>query len=192
MSRGQGTGQGLSRWARQGSSRWLLHWGLMPLLVMLLSSCGPSQPPVQRVNATVQRVMSGHTLSVTIPTLDPVSQQSVRLLGIDAPNPKQKPWGEEALNRLQALVDEGQIQLEFDLQPQDSYKRLLAYVWQGDRLLNQALVAQGYALAAPRLPNIRYDERLKRAQETARLSGLGIWNPANPLRQTPTEFRETL
>jgi micrococcal nuclease len=78
------------------------------------------------------------------------------------------------------------------LQQQDQYQRVLAYVWQGKLLLNQALVAQGYALASSRLPNVHYEERLKRAQESARLGGLGLWNPQNPMRQTPEEFRGTL
>ncbi|NJM56732.1 MAG: thermonuclease family protein [Synechococcales cyanobacterium RU_4_20] len=89
-------------------------------------------------------------------------------------------------------TDKPSVELEVDLQQQDEYQRVLAYVWQDNQLLNQVMIAQGHALAASRLPNVRYEERLKRAQESARLSGLGLWDPQNPMRQTPVEFRGTL
>ena len=78
------------------------------------------------------------------------------------------------------------------MQRQDQYGRLLVYAWRDGQLINEALVAAGQAMTSSRLPNIRYEERLQRAQETARISGLGLWDPNNPMRQTPAEFRETL
>jgi micrococcal nuclease len=56
-------------------------------------------------------------------------------------------------------------------------------------LLNEQLVKEGYVLAAPRSPNKKYDSRIARAQEYARLMGYGIWNPDQPMRLTPAEFR---
>ncbi len=170
------------------------------LLSVLLWGCNGTSANTTVLEARVQKVVSGHTLEVTIPSLDPARIQRVRLIGIDAPNSAQRPWGPEAQKFLQAELNDQRpnasekpsIQLEVDLQQQDQYQRVLAYVWQDGQLINEVLVAQGYALASSRLPNIRYEERLGQAQETARLSGLGIWNPANPMRQTPTEFRKTL
>ena len=51
------------------------------------------------------------------------------------------------------------------------------------------MVAEGLALFQPRSLATKYDERLERAQEWARLMGLGIWNPDKPMRQSPSEFR---
>ena len=163
-----------------------------------MSSCSNSSETYTLYEAEVQRVASGHSLEVTLPQIDPARIQQVRLIGIDAPNPAQEPWGPAARQFLEAQLErpeaggKARIQLEVDLQQQDQYGRLLAYAWHGDQLLNEAVVSSGQALASSRLPNIRYEERLQRAQETARLRGLGLWDPNNPMRQTPAEFRKTL
>jgi micrococcal nuclease len=102
-----------------------------------------------------------------------------------------------AKNRLEQMIGkviDGQVVLqsvfiEADVQEKDASGRWLAYVWYDGILLNEQLVAQGYVLAAPRSPNNKYDERIARAQEYARLMGYGIWNPNQPMRLTPAEFR---
>ncbi|NEO65052.1 MAG: thermonuclease family protein, partial [Moorea sp. SIO4G2] len=48
---------------------------------------------------------------------------------------------------------------------------------------------KGCALASPLAPNNKYDHKIARAQEYARIMGYGIWNPDQPLRLTPAEFR---
>ncbi|XGV97815.1 MAG: thermonuclease family protein [Leptolyngbya sp. BL-A-14] len=56
-------------------------------------------------------------------------------------------------------------------------------------MLNEALVAAGYAIVTPHPPNSKYDQRLAQAQEHARVLGLGLWNPKQPIRLNPAEFR---
>nr|WP_250125489.1 thermonuclease family protein [Chroococcidiopsis sp. CCMEE 29] len=73
----------------------------------------------------------------------------------------------------------------------DTFGRRLAYVWQDGVLLNEKLVKEGYVLRVTRSPNHKYDQRLARAQEWARLMGLGVWNPEQPMRLTPAEFRRS-
>jgi micrococcal nuclease len=159
-------------------------------LALALASCQPRLRPQSSLTpATVQQIVSGNTLEVIVPGLANNQIQRVRLIGLDSPNPAQRPWGKAAMDFLRDL-DKQTVQLEFDLERQDPYDRLLAYVWYGDQLINLAMVAQGYALMDSPLPNIRYETQLRRAQESARLQGLGIWDPANPMRQTPDEFRE--
>jgi len=51
------------------------------------------------------------------------------------------------------------------------------------------MVKRGYALAKPRSPNTKYDQRLANAQAWARIMGVGIWDPEQPMGITPTEFR---
>jgi micrococcal nuclease len=81
------------------------------------------------------------------------------------------------------------VVLEPDVQEKDSTGRWLAYVWHNNVLVNEQLVKEGYVLAAPRSPNNKYDTRIARAQEYARIMGYGIWNPSQPMRLTPAEFR---
>ncbi|MDX2100370.1 MAG: thermonuclease family protein [Leptolyngbyaceae cyanobacterium bins.59] len=170
---------------------------LLGCLVLLLSACqappSPSGPFVR-----VERVISGQTLEI-LGLKDENTTQRVRLIGIEAPDLEQQPWGFQAQARLEELIGSKSrstfaeplplVMLETDLEEQDSRDRKLAYVWQNGVLLNEQLVAEGLALVSPQAPNAKYDQRLMHAQEKARLLGLGIWNPENPMRQTPSEFR---
>ena len=161
---------------------------LLPLLPLLLQGCQSATTP-QGLKVKVAQVVSGQTLEVTGIGEQPARATRVRLVGIDAPDLQQQPWGKAAKDRLEAMIGSQTVLLEFDVQDKDSFGRLLAYVWQDKILLNERLVAQGYVLSVPRSPNHKYDQRLDRAQEWARLMGQGIWNPEKPMRLTPTEFR---
>ncbi|MEM8604589.1 MAG: thermonuclease family protein [Cyanobacteria bacterium P01_H01_bin.121] len=165
------------------------------LFTLTLTQCQAPEPS-QRTLATLQRVVSGDTLEVSGLGEQPALIQTVRLIGIDAPDLVQQPWGEAARTYLQESLARPkdpaaarQIDLEYDLQTSDRFGRQLAYVWSGTTLLNQDLVAQGHALATPYFPNVRYETDLQAAQEAARLIGRGIWDPTLPLRETPAEFR---
>ena len=174
------------RWLRRATA--LLVWASLSL--SLLTGCQTAlQPRESLVTATVQQVISGNTLEVIVPSLANNQIQRVRLIGLDAPLPAQRPWGKEAMDFLRQ-VDKETVQLEFDQEQRDAYDRFLGYIWHNGQLINLAMVAEGHALVNSRLPNVRYESQLQRGQEAARLQGLGIWNPANPMRQTPSEFRE--
>lgn len=137
----------------------------------------------------VERVVSGQTLEGVDTLQQQALLQRVRLLAIEAPDMKQRPWGLQAQKRLQQLIGEKPVLLESDQEAKDQFERRLAYVWQDGVLLNEQLVSEGYALFVPRSPNNKYDQRLIRAQEYARLMGRGIWNPEKPMRLTPAEYR---
>lgn len=115
----------------------------------------------------------------------------VRLVGIDAPDFGQRPWGDESRQVLADLIgdQEKSVILEFDVSAKDQIGRTLAYVWKDQQLLNEQIIKQGYALFVGRSPNHKYDQRLERAQQWARLMGKGIWNPEEPMRVSPAEFR---
>ncbi len=166
----------------------LIKLFVVPLsLLLFLQSCQSAQ--MQGVEVKVQRVVSGQTLEVTGVGEKPYSITRVRLIGIDAPDLQQQPWGEAAKQRLEAIALNQFVLLEFDVQDQDTFGRRIAYVWQDSVLLNEKLVAEGYVLILRRSPNNKYDQRLERAQEWARLMGRGIWNPQKPMRLTPAQFR---
>lgn len=164
---------------------------------LLLTSCQPNRND-NAITVQVQRIVSGHTIEVVDPTRQPPRSDRVRLIGIEAPDLKQHPWGAAAKARLEQILSTktGQqlvlipVILEPDVKPEpDNAGRWPAYVWQNDVLINEQLVKEGFVLAAPRVPNNKYDTRLARAQEYARIMGYGIWNPAQPMRLTPAEFR---
>jgi micrococcal nuclease len=113
----------------------------------------------------------------------------VRLIGLDAPAINQIPWGYAAREYLQELAGEQTLRLEFDRQREDQYQRWLAYAWRDGMLINEQLLQQGHAIAVSRYPNTKYQQRFTHAREEARLLGRGIWNPEQPMRQTPAEFR---
>lgn len=158
------------------------------------------------MHVRVARVLSGQTLEVEdigdatkMTSSPPPSERNaytprsslkVRLVGIDAPDVQQQPWGGEAKQRLEAMISGKTVLLEFDRQQKDTFGRHLAYVWHNGLLLNEQLVKEGYVLWVARSPNHKYDQRFENAGAWAKLMGLGIWNPAQPMRLTPAEFRK--
>jgi micrococcal nuclease len=168
-----------------------LVWGIICLLITL-TGCQPAAMP-QGDWVKVSRVVSGQTLEVIDPRGQTTIAERVRLLGVDAPAWTQEPWQTYAKERLEQLLGEDKaVLLESDIEKQvesqDQTTLRLAYLWKNNELLNEKLVEEGWVLAIGRSPNTKYEARLTRAQEKARLLGIGIWNPKNPMRQTPDEF----
>ncbi len=60
-----------------------------------------------------------------------------------------------------------------DVTPNDRYGRVLAYVWIDSTLVNEAMVKNGWAVLYTVPPNIKYANRLERAQKEARARALG-------------------
>ena len=149
----------------------------------------------------VNRVVSGHTIEVQSTTN--ALNQTIRLIGIQAPDRSQTPWGEDSQAYLETLLLGQTVQLSFgsrgsDEHPNagmesetiDDYGRQWAYVWFNDQLVNQQLLADGMVLLEERSPHLHYGQQFSHAQHRARILGLGLWNPENPMRQTPREFRQ--
>ncbi|MGA9380390.1 MAG: thermonuclease family protein [Phormidium sp.] len=156
---------------------------------LLLGGCQSTKTP-QGVTLKVERIVSGQTLEVIDPQKQTDSNLRVQLIGVSAPDLRQRPWGEVARERLEEMIAEKPVLLESDLELKDQFDRQLAYVWQDGKLLNEQLLLEGRALFRPRSLNRKYDERLERAQEYARIMGLGVWNPDQPLRLPPEQFRQ--
>ncbi|KJH70210.1 thermonuclease family protein [Aliterella atlantica] len=150
-------------------------------LVIFLASCQPNIAP-QGMTVEVQKVISGQTLEVAATNRQIMK---VRLIGIDAPDLRQQPWGKAAKAGLEAMLIGKRAVIELEAQP-DEFGRRLAYIWCDRLLINEEIVNQGYVLASPQG---KYAQRLILAQEWARLMERGIWNPSQPMRLTPAEFR---
>lgn len=164
---------------------------VLACFLLLLVGCQPQKKTenISLIQVKVVRVVSGQSFEVLGMGNQPNLVSQVRLVGVDAPDLRQRPWGDTSKERLEALIADQPIMLEFDIEAKDKTGRTLAYVWKDGVLLNEQLVKDGYALFAARSPNHKYDLKLERAQQWARLMGQGIWDSEKPMRQSPSEFR---
>lgn len=132
-------------------------------------------------------VHDGDTVSVTING----KQEKVRLIGIDAPEIGQKPWGQESKRHLESILKNTsqKVRMEFDVEKTDQHGRILAYLWTADKsLINLMMVKNGYAMLYTVPPNVKYAEEFRKAQAEARERGRGIWGE-DGLNQMPRDYR---
>lgn len=128
---------------------------------------------------------------------------TVRLVGIDTPeskpNKRAKLQSRESKKDINTIVQLGKkakafteslllkkkigkrkifktVYLEFDVQPQDRYGRLLAYVWLPDgRMLNKEIICGGYAYPLTIPPNVKYEKLFRKCFKEAAEKGIGLW-----------------
>lgn len=149
--------------------------------------------PGEALGGQVIRVTDGDT--VTVATDDGKVEQ-VRYIGIDCPethHPRRRveELGREASQYNESLVLGKRVLLEFDQQRRDRYGRTLAYLWLtgegGAVMVNELLVAEGYALPYAFPPNLRYTGLFREAFNRARSSGKGLWGRARGRLFTPAQ-----
>jgi micrococcal nuclease len=157
---------------------------LMMFLVSASAGCAAQQSSSQPASGCrVSLVSDGDSLRCQ-------DGRRVRLIGVDAPEALQRPYGGRSRAALQRLVPLGtDIRLESDLRPTDQYRRQLAYVWVGPSLVNEVMVRDGWAVLYTVPPNVKYAARLERAQREARARGAGLWAEQG-FECLPTDFRQ--
>ena len=119
-------------------------------------------------------------------------EQRCRLIGIDAPETGQEPWGLRAHEHLRKILKDlhWQVSVEIGLEQFDKYNRLLVYLWtKDDQLINEQMILDGYAVLFTFQPNSKYAGRFNKAQNIAREKKLGIWGP-NGLTETPVDYKK--
>lgn len=149
----------------------------------LLAGQTPRAPRVAPSNITciVAKLADGDSFTCT-------DGRQVRLLLIDTPELAQTPWGQMARRQLESLVRPGtKVRLELDRTAVDRYRRTLAYVWVDTVMVNETMVANGWAVVLA-YENVRHLERLQRAERTAREAKRGFWQ-AWAFRCRPVDFR---
>lgn len=144
-------------------------------------------------SCVVTEVNDGDTVTAGLKSLAGIAAQveRVRLIGIDAPELNQEPWGRRATRHLKRLIREGggTVYLEFDVQDRDRHGRLLGYLWtKNGILLNERMIEDGLAVLFTSPPNVKYAERLTRAQEKAKAGARGIWGKGG-LTASPSQWR---
>jgi endonuclease YncB( thermonuclease family) len=105
----------------------------------------------------------------------------VRFLGINAPEidhegGKSEFMAHAAKAPTQKLVNGAKIRLEYDLEMEDRYKRVLAYIFlENGEMLNALLVRKGLAHVMSVRPNLKYRDLLLDCQRKAIRERVGIW-----------------
>lgn len=149
----------------------MLSAHFIPLLVSLLVPLlAHGQQPARILTGTAVRVVDGNTIHVRLGH----RVETVRYIGVNAPGLHQ-PGGREAAEANRKLVEGQPVRLELDVQERDKDGRLAAYMYVGDVMVNEELVANGYARATTSSPNVKHQELFGRRQREARLLQLGIW-----------------
>jgi micrococcal nuclease len=160
-------------------------WSVIALVVVIAARWFTASPSHQGPESLdggvheVRRVVDGDTLLLE-------NGARIRLEGIDTPetvkeNTPIQPWGPEASQFTKEFVEraKGRVKLTFPLERRDQYNRFLAFVWNGDELLNDELVRAGLAHAKL---GYNYSSAMKRrfadAQKEAQREERGIWSHA--------------
>jgi len=164
------------------------------ILILAFSySCGDdTSQKEEKIPCKVVKVIDGDTFKCTLRSGEEIN---VRMIGIDTPESRVNPklerdvsktglsreeiisMGKEATEFTKRLLPKGEVvYLEQDVQKTDRHGRVLAYVWLKDgRMLNEILVREGMAQVYTIPPNVKYQERLLKAQRLAMEEGKGFW-----------------
>lgn len=149
---------------------------------LAFSGCSATDEEVGSERGRVARVTDGDTLRLA-------DGRRIRLVQVDAPEPRTECWGEEAAQELAGLVPPGAtVELERDprLDDRDRFGRLLRYVTRDGRLVNVALVERG--AAAPyffRGARGRHADELLEAGRSALAARRGLWGGCPAARLDP-------
>lgn len=137
------------------------------------------------------RTVDGDTIIVEDKTGE---HKRVRMIGIDTPESVAKE--EERNNKYgvmasdytkELLSNAGTLYLEYDVDSDDQYDRILAYVWLEDvkdtfdekaieeAMVNAIIVKNGYGIAKRYEPTVAHDNTLQRLTTEADESNIGLW-----------------
>ena len=145
---------------------------------------GPVMGPLRVLN-----VVDGDTVVLA----SGAGRRTVRLIGIDTPEVAhpvrgREPYGPEAGAFTSALLPRGsEVWVELDVEVEDAYGRLLAYLYLADPegawridgrpalMVNEAIARAGYARVLTVPPNGVYAGRFEAAVAEAQAAGLGMF-----------------
>jgi endonuclease YncB( thermonuclease family) len=158
---------------------------------------------VQIRAVTIEKVVDGDTVHAK----DAKNQiVKIRMQGIDSPESHlitdrgpvaQLPWGKDASTSLQNLLRKGD-RVELEDFGRDKYGRTLGHVVINGTNTNIEQVRQGQAISylicevggcTEEHFEELHAEEIMSACKSAQNAGIGVFDPANPLREMPFEFR---
>lgn len=148
---------------------------LLFLVIFLLSCTGV---PADYSQIFVSEVIDGDTIKLS-------NGKLLRYIGLDTPEVRSKkdgkfiydpqPFSLEATEYNRKLVQGKTIRVEFDLEKQDKYGRLLGYCFVGDTFINAKLIQEGLAVLYTYPPNVKYVDKFVSLQRQARAKKQGLW-----------------
>lgn len=137
------------------------------------------------------RTVDGDTIIVEDST---GAHKRVRMIGIDTPesvaqeDERNNEYGVMASDYTKELLSKaGTIYLEYDIDSDDQYDRILAYVWLEDvddtfnveniknSMVNAIIVENGYGIAKKYEPTVAHDEVLADLMAEADENNIGLW-----------------
>ncbi|MEH7011993.1 thermonuclease family protein [Neobacillus niacini] len=143
---------------------------------------GDAFVPTNQVPITLVEIIDGDTIIVRVKG----KIETVRYLLVDTPeskNPKKcvQLYAKEAFLRNSELVKSGNLTLEFDLgNTEDSYGRLLAYVYVDGESIQGTLLKERYARVAYIMnPPYKYLEQFREDEGLAKREKINIWSRLN-------------
>lgn len=132
-------------------------------------TCGPTE-------ARVAAVIDGDTIELE-------GGQRVRYLMIDTPESTTETecWGPEAAAANTALVEGQIVTLRYDVECEDDFGRLLAYVELAGQVINEVMVERGHACVLHIPPNGEAEVETYEALEfAAQQLDKGLWAVCDP------------
>ena len=174
---------------RRGRRRW--RWASLALLLLLVGTIlvshwrgpevvvGSDWDEFDKKPFPVDRVVDGDTVRIDV---GGGRSESVRLVGIDAPEVHGGPgggpahYGAEARDYLKKRLDGQSVVVRLqETVSRDKYGRLLAYLYLGDREdVNLTLVRTGHAYADRRFRHA-LESQFTQAEAEARKKKAGLW-----------------
>lgn len=152
------------------------------LLSLFLSSAEFGTSPVtcsKHQFFEVIKVVDGDTFWVDDGT---GKQIKIRLIGIDAPEPRnafrkrEQYFGKEASKYMVNMISGKRVRLEYDVGRLDRYGRTLAYAYLEDgTFINARMLAEGYAIVMTVPPNVKFADYFVKLQRKARKQKRGLW-----------------
>ena len=140
----------------------------------------------------VTRVIDGDTFECVING----KTQKVRLIGVDTPESvhpdknKNSEEGKKASDYTKEKLQGKKVGLEYDVQKNDKYGRILAYVWNESKMYNLEILEKGYAKVMTIPPNIKYSELFLEKQKIAQETNQGFWNKEGEINGNVTKENE--
>lgn len=137
------------------------------------------------------RIVDGDTIIVEDST---GAHKRVRMIGIDTPESvaqeeeRNNEYGVMASDYTKDLLSKaGTVYLEYDIDSDDQYDRILAYVWLDDvddtfnveniknSMVNAIIVENGYGIAKKYEPTVAHDDVLAELMSEADENNVGLW-----------------
>ena len=135
------------------------------------------EPSPDALSYEVICAIDGDTILVSVFGVE----TTVRLIGVDAPESvhrdaeKNTPEGELASLWMKRFIEGKRVTLEYDQELKDQYGRTLAYVYTGNIMVQDTLLAAGMARTMTMEPNTRYQHHFELLEKQAREGGSGFW-----------------